>query len=201
MGAAVTLVDISTAALKRAEALVRSEPGKVVAIESDANPLPLPSGFATKVISTEVLEHVDDPKAFMAELVRIGRPGCFYLLSAPDAAGEEIQKHVAPDFYFKKPNHVRIFQRDEFAKLIEEAGLVIDQRSYYGFFWTMYWSMFWPLGVKGQAPRHPVLDNWVQTWNAVLAIPQGHKIQQLLNQILPKNQVIICRKPASDEKS
>jgi SAM-dependent methyltransferase len=197
--ASVTIVDISSQALERAKELVRSELGKVTAIESDGNPLALPEGFATRVISTEVLEHVDDPLAFTRELVRIGRVGCVYLLSVPDTVGEEIQKHVAPDFYFQKPNHIRIFQRDEFARLVEDAGLIIDRRAYYGFYWAMYWSMIWPLGVCGPDPRHLVLDNWVKTWAALLDSPAGPKVQELLNNVMPKNQVIIAHKPVSRE--
>src|SRR5882757_10102163 len=41
-------------------------------IVSDANPLPLPAGTATRVIASEVLEHVDDPKQFLEELIRVG---------------------------------------------------------------------------------------------------------------------------------
>lgn len=199
LGASVTLVDILPEALERAEKLAKLEPGSVTAIQSDGNPLPLSDSFASRVISTEVLEHVDDPPTFIRELVRIGRPGCVYLLSVPDAVGEEIQKKVAPDFYFQKPNHIRIFQRDEFTKLARDAGLIVDQQAYYGFYWALYWSMFWPLRVSGHDPRHPVLDNWIKTWTAVLDSPAGPRIQELMNQVMPKSQVIIAHKPASHE--
>lgn len=54
----------------------------------------------------------------MAELVRVGQPGAQYLLTVPDPVAETVQKNLAPDSYFQKPNHIRIFQRDEFEQLV-----------------------------------------------------------------------------------
>src|SRR5690606_7366173 len=50
---------------------------------TDCCPLPLESGFASRVISMEMLEHVEDPAAVLAELVRIGQPGALYLIAVP----------------------------------------------------------------------------------------------------------------------
>jgi len=60
----------------------------------DAAHVPLPDGYASRVICTEVLEHVDDPDKVMAELVRIGQPGALYLLSAPGTVSEKLQTKI-----------------------------------------------------------------------------------------------------------
>jgi ubiquinone/menaquinone biosynthesis C-methylase UbiE len=195
LGASTTIVDISANALTRATALLKSEPGVVTAIESDGDPLPLPTEFATRVICTEVLEHVDDPNKFLAELARIGKPGAKYLLSVPDPVAEEIQKHVAPEASFKKPNHIRIIEREEFSSLVTTAGLMVEKRDFQGFFWAMWWTLIWPLKLDIANPRHPLLDNWLNTWNALLDSPDGVKIKELLDHVMPKSQIIIARKP------
>lgn len=59
---------------------------------SNTLPLPLADGCASRVVCMEVLEHVDEPEAFMAELARMGRPGALYLLSVPAPVGEHLQK-------------------------------------------------------------------------------------------------------------
>ena len=58
---------------------------------SNSLPLPLTNGYASKVVCMEVLEHIDQPEPFMAELVRMGRPGTQYLLSVP----AQVDEHFA----------------------------------------------------------------------------------------------------------
>lgn len=56
----------------------RLAPGRTVA--GDGNRLPLPDDVADAVFSSNVLEHVPDPRTFLDEMVRITRPhGTIYL--------------------------------------------------------------------------------------------------------------------------
>ena len=157
--------------------------------------LPVADEIATRVICTEVLEHVDDPAQVMAELARIGKPGARYLISVPDALQENLQKEVAPDSYFQKPNHVRIIGRDEFEALVRDAGLVVEQHDYYGFYWSIWWAMFWTAKVDLSNPVHPLLDQWSRTWQALLETEGGMALKDKLDAFMPKSQVIVASKP------
>jgi SAM-dependent methyltransferase len=164
-------------------------------IVSDANPLPLPDGLATRVVCQEVMEHVDDPPQFIRELVRIGKPGAKYLLTVPDPSSEALQQRLAPECYWRKPNHLRIFGRDEFDALVRGAGLTIDWKGHYSFYWSMWWALFWagkgvPFGTSGT----PVLKYWNKTWAALMAAPGGAHVRQALNDHMPKSQIIIAHK-------
>ncbi len=173
---------------------------------SNSLPLPLADGCASKVVCMEVLEHIDHPEPFMAELVRMGRPGAQYLLSVPAPVGEHLQKGIAPASYYQSPNHVQIFTPERFAALVEDAGLVIEHRQANGFFWVMGMIFFWaseraagrdPGGAvrdRIQAPYPPLMESWARTWQDLLAQPDGHAIKQTLDQLMPKSQVIIARK-------
>ncbi|MHC8316997.1 class I SAM-dependent methyltransferase [Pseudomonas sp. LB3P31] len=174
---------------------------------SNSLPLPLADGCASKVVCMEVLEHIDQPESFMAELVRMGRPGALFLLSVPAPVGEHLQKGIAPTSYFQAPNHVQIFSPERFAAMVEEAGLVIEHRQASGFFWVMGMIFFWAseraagrdLGGavrdRIQAPYPPLMESWAKTWQDLLAQPNGLAIKQMLDQFMPKSQVIIARKP------
>ncbi|MDR6925325.1 class I SAM-dependent methyltransferase [Pseudomonas sp. BE134] len=174
---------------------------------SNSLPLPLADGCASKVVCMEVLEHIDQPEPFMAELVRMGRPGALYLLSVPAPVGEHLQKGIAPASYFQAPNHVQIFSPERFAALVEGAGLVIEHRQATGFFWVMGMIFFWASeraagrDLSGavrdhiQAPYPPLMEGWAKTWQDLLAQPNGLAIKQMLDQFMPKSQVIIARKP------
>ena len=195
-GAHVTVVDIDPQVIAAIEArLAETSPGRHASHVSDGNPLPLADAVATRVLCTEVLEHVDDPQQLLAELVRIGKPGALYLLTVPGALQENLQKHVAPPSYFQKPNHVRIIERSEFASMVSGAGLIIEEHTQYGFFWSIWWALFWACEVDLDKPSHPALDHWTEAWRAILALHQGPQLKQQLDQFMPKSQVIVARKP------
>jgi SAM-dependent methyltransferase len=195
-GAKVIAIDIDPQTIDNIRTrLDGNAPGGFQAHVSNANPLPLDDGVATRVLCTEVLEHVDDPDQVLRELYRIGKPGARYLLTAPDALQEHLQERVAPPIYFQKPNHIRIIERAQFVAMAERAGLIVEECAYYGFFWSIWWALFWSCKVDLSNPDHPVLNHWTEAWRALLATAEGKELKQKLDAFLPKSQVIIARKP------
>ena len=173
-GAHVVLADIDPGCIDAArQRLNETRARRTEAFVTDCDPIPLPDSYATRVVCTEVLEHVPDPGRMMAELVRVARPCALYLLTVPDPAAEAIQRSLAPETYWREPNHVRVFEREAFTTLVQSSGLTIESRSSYGFFQNIWWTMFWTCGTPLEAPPHPVLENWARTWNAMLDTPGG----------------------------
>lgn len=181
-------------------------------IVSDSNPLPIPDAYATRVIALEVLEHVDEPMSVMQELFRIGKPGALYLLAVPDAAGEKIQKLIAPTVHFERPNHIHIFERAQFEALVSNSGLVIDKKDTYSFYWCMWMLIYWAsLQATGESvagathdtinpPYPPLLNEWATLWYQLISMPHGPVIRRELDKLLPKSQVIIARKPMANSE-
>lgn len=195
-GAEIFFADIDPQKVAAVEQLLANTRARLVhPIVTDANPIPLPDARVNKIIAMEVLEHVDGPDMFMKEIVRVGAPGAQYLITVPDPLGESVQKKIAPPSYFEKPNHIRIFQRDEFELLVTRAGLIIEKRIYYGFYWSVWWCFFWACKQDLGPPWHPLLENWSRTWNMLLDTPEGSKIKKALDNTMPKSQAIIARKP------
>lgn len=199
-GAEVIFADIDEAKVAATEAALQgSEARKITPIVSNCAPIPLPSNYVDKVISMEVLEHVEDPAAVMAELVRVGKPGSMYLITVPDAEIENLQKNgLAPDEYFQKPNHIRIFARADFRELVNESGLEILKCDSFGFYWSMWWVFFWACKQDLAPPWHPLLKSWTNTWSELLTTPDGARIKRVLDDFMPKTQLIIARKPQTD---
>lgn len=195
-GAEVTFVDIDAERVRQTQQLLRDTPARGIhGLISDASPLPLPDNHVDKVVAMEVMEHVDQPAEFLAELVRVGKPGAQYLLSVPHITSETVQQHLAPAVYFEKPNHINIFSEDDFARLVRESGLIIEKQTNYGFFWSMFWAFFWTCNQDLNDPWHPLLQQWGRTWETLLAMPDGPRIKHALDQAMPKSQAIIARKP------
>jgi SAM-dependent methyltransferase len=195
-GASVTFTDIDPAVVATAQQNFDSlGSGKATGIVSDSCPLPIENESVTKIIATEVIEHVDDAQVFLNELVRVGKPGAQYFLTVPDAVSENMQLGIAAPAYFEKPNHIRILDRDSFQKLVTDAGLVVESHTHYGAYWTLWWLFFWNAGVDLANPSHPLLEAWTSTWEALLDTPQAMRIKRVLDNHLPKSQVILARKP------
>jgi ubiquinone/menaquinone biosynthesis C-methylase UbiE len=195
-GAEVIVADIDADKIAALAVRLRQTSARAITpLVTDANPIPLPDGRANKIIAMEVLEHVEDPAQFMRELVRVAKPGAQFLLTVPDPLGESVQKKLAPASYFEHPNHIRVFQREEFEQLILDAGLIIERRADYGFYWSVWWFMFWACKQDLSPPWHPLLESWTHTWNLLLAMPDGPRIKKALDEAMPKSQAIIARKP------
>ena len=161
---------------------------------SNCDPIPVRDGFASVVICTEVLEHVPDPVRLMAELVRVGAPGARYLISVPDPGSEAVQRKLADESFFRVPNHLRVFGRDEFVRLLLDGGLLIENIQGYGFFWSVWWAFYWSCEAAGLGREHPALIHWARAWTAILESPDGPKIKAALDAVVPKSQLIIARK-------
>jgi len=195
-GAKIILADIDPACIVEASARLNKRPNQppFETYVTDSNPLPIATGACTRIICTEVIEHVPSPEALLAELVRIGASGALYLISCPDPVVENIYKKVAHPSYFEAPNHLRILSHDNLTNYVENAGLEILSRGSYGFYWAMWWTLFWACNASTENPRHPVLDNWARTWQGLITQPDGHKIKHALDDVMPKSQIVIARK-------
>lgn len=63
-----------------------SFPGDARLIKADLNhtPIDLPAASADVVVAVETIEHLENPRAFMRELVRLAKPGGWVLVTTPN---------------------------------------------------------------------------------------------------------------------
>jgi SAM-dependent methyltransferase len=194
-GAEVIVNDIDAEAVATLFALLGGSPARAsMALPGDASRLDLPAGRVNRVVAMEMLEHVDDPVAVVAELVRVGTPDCRYLFTVPDPFGEGVHRVIGPPQYFEHPNHVRVFGRDDFDALLRDAGLVVERRFSHGFYGLMWWFLFWACKQDLYDPPHELLQQWERTWGTLLALPDGARIKAALDEVMPQSQVVIARK-------
>jgi len=204
-GAHVVFSDVDATKISALIEKAKESPArKVEGFVCDSMPLPLPDDYATKILSTEMLEHTSHPETIMAELVRVGKPGAQYLITVPDARSEMLQKPVANPVYFSEPNHIQIFDKADFVRLVENSGLKVERYDTWGFYWTVFMSLFWiihqqenfnrPVLDTIKPPYHPVLQSWSNTWAGLMELNGSEKLLASFDQYLPKTQVIIAGK-------
>lgn len=204
-GAHVVFADVEEAKIAALmEKIKTTRAKKVEGFVSDTLPLPLPDEYATKILATEVLEHTAEPEKIMEELVRVGRPGARYFLTVPDSRSELLQKPFANPVYFTRPNHIQIFNKERFVRLVENSGLKVERYETWGFYWTFFMSLFWLVHQKGDLqgavldaihpPYHPVLQSWSNTWAGLMELKGAETVMESFDQYLPKTQLIIAQK-------
>lgn len=102
--------------------------------------LPFPDHTFDKVILAEVLEHLDDDRAGLAEAVRVTRPGGLIVISVPNAnypfCWDPINKALEALFGTHIEEgplagiwalHVRLYTLDEIVALVEGVDLQIEE--------------------------------------------------------------------------
>jgi SAM-dependent methyltransferase len=213
LGAEVIAIDCDPGLVEHTAERMRGVPARAfrgVACRADEG-IPLPDGTASVVVCTEVLEHVPEPARFLAELARIGRPGARYLISVPDPASEALMRFLADPAYFEFPGHINVFGHGQLDRLIADAGLMVERRPSYpnNFYWAVHALLraaaegenCHPVGrmATPDAPKSPptVVEDWNRVWRAIEAAPLGGRVQEHLDALLPRSQVVIARKPAS----
>jgi ubiquinone/menaquinone biosynthesis C-methylase UbiE len=121
LGAATTVgTDLSLVALRHAR---RAAPPPPV-LSSVAETLPFADRTADLVISTEVIEHLDDDVAALREYRRVLKPGASIFITTSSYMFLWSEHDV-------RAAHRRRYRLHELGERFERAGLVVDRLSYY----------------------------------------------------------------------
>jgi ubiquinone/menaquinone biosynthesis C-methylase UbiE len=128
---AATLVgaDLVAAGLRRAHELVPD----AELVLADVCDLPLLDGVADAVVSANLLEHVPDDRAALAELHRVLRPGGLAAIVVPAGPGTY-------DYYDRFLGHERRYGRGELAGKAETVGFEVVRDAHLG---ALIYPAFW----------------------------------------------------------
>jgi SAM-dependent methyltransferase len=101
-------------------------------VDLDSGRVPLPDASVDAVVSAETIEHVENPRALMRELVRLVRPGGWVFVTTPNqlsaasllcllARGQFQYFQQAPGLY---PAHITALLEIDLRRIASESGLV-----------------------------------------------------------------------------
>jgi SAM-dependent methyltransferase len=76
------------------------------------------------VTSSHVLEHVHDPRAFLADSRRVLRTGGVLVITTPNARSELLGRHGRNWRGLEPPRHLILFNAENLARLASEVGLI-----------------------------------------------------------------------------
>ncbi|MEU1708650.1 HAD-IA family hydrolase [Streptomyces sp. NPDC005706] len=135
----VLRIDLTQAALRRGSALSGGLPGPA-SVQADAARLPLRDATSDLTLCAELLEHVPDPDAVLAELSRVTRPGGLLVLAVPNSVEATWPLFRGIQRKSFSAGHVREYTVDALAEAAERAGF---HRVSLGSRWFLfYWLAF-----------------------------------------------------------
>jgi len=164
---------------------------------ADAAKLPFADGSFDAVICSEVLEHVPDPDAALAEIVRVTRPGGQVALSVPRWWPEKICWSLSPEYSQTPGGHVRIFRERQLRDAAERTGLAIDARHWAHALHSPYWWLQCALWPNRDTSRRVALYRRFLEWDLLKRPLLTRVLDALLNPVMGKSLVLYFTRPAA----
>ncbi len=205
-GAVVTAADLDDEALAEVDGMARAMDdagevaggGRLEVRHADALTLPFSDGAFDVVIVSEVLEHIPDDRAAIAEIQRVVRPGGLAAITVPRRGPERICWALSEEYHNNPGGHVRIYRADELLGRLCDAGLVPRGRSYAHALHSPYWWLKCVVGVRRDDALLPGIYHRFLAWEMMARPAWSRHLERGLNPVLGKSLVLYMAKPAGD---
>jgi SAM-dependent methyltransferase len=174
----------------------------VGALRGDATSLPFADGTFDRVITSEVLEHIQDDVTAIAELARVLRPGGTLACTVPSWWPEKINWKLSDEYHAPKSvgGHVRIYSQTELEAKLRSAGMSVTGSHHAHALHSPYW---WLKCAVGPRRDDHVLVNGSKKfleWDIVKQ-PKSVKIaERALSPLMGKSLIVYARKEPLTQK-
>jgi len=121
----------------------------------DALALPYADDTFDLVVCSEVLEHIPDYRAALAEIARVLKPGGRFAASVPRAFPEWLCWRLAPGYPMTPGGHLRIFEETDLVADVAAAGFDFTGKSYAHGLHSPYWWL--RCAVWSRQDDHPLV--------------------------------------------
>jgi len=161
-------------------------------LRGDATSLPFPDATFDVVITSEVLEHIQDDVSAIAEMVRVLAPGGRFAATVPAWLPETINWKLSDEYHAPKSvgGHVRIYSRTELRSKLRSAGLTVDGYHRAHALHSPYWWLKCAVGPHDD--DHPAVARYRRflEWD-IIEQPTSTKIaERILSPVLGKSAVL-----------
>ena len=168
-------------------------------LRGDATKLPFADGSFDVVITSEVLEHIQDDVAAIAEMVRVLKPGGHFAATVPAWFPEKISWMLSDEYHAPKSEggHVRIYSSTELSAKLRTAGLDLQGSHRAHALHSPYWWLRCAVGPSNDG--HPAVATYRSflEWDIVEQPTSTRIADRLLSPILGKSCVHYATKHGS----
>ncbi|MFZ9930558.1 MAG: class I SAM-dependent methyltransferase, partial [Ilumatobacteraceae bacterium] len=170
----------------------------VGALRGDATRLPFADGTFDRVITSEVLEHIQNDVAAIAELARVLRPGGTLACTVPSWWPEKINWKLSDEYHAPKSvgGHVRIYSQTELEAKLRAAGMSVTGSHHAHALHSPYWWLKCAVGPRRE--DHSLVNGYKRflEWDIVKQ-PKSVKVaERALSPLMGKSLIVYARKNA-----
>lgn len=172
-------------------------------LRGDARRLPFADDSFDVVITSEVLEHIQDDVAAIAEMVRVLKPGGRFAGTVPAWLPEVVNWKLSDEYHAPKSpgGHVRIYSRTELRAKLVAAGLDVTGHHRAHALHSPYWWLKCAVGPTDD--DHPLVAKYRRflEWDIVEQPRSTRVAEKVLSPVLGKSAVVYATKPGTSGTS
>jgi SAM-dependent methyltransferase len=204
-GARIIALDYSLTELKDVASMfsamnqAREAPagGMAVTLNGDARRLPFPDATFDRIITSEVLEHIDEDVMALGELARVLKPGGTLAATVPTWFPEKICWALTDEYHapFVDGGHVRIYTEAELRTKVRAAGLTLQGIDHAHALHSPYWWLKCAVGPTDD--EHPLVKAYhrLLVWEMVENPLILRAVDRALNPVLGKSMILYATRP------
>ena len=168
------------------------------ALRGDATRLPFADATFDTVVTSEVLEYIQDDVTAIKELHRVLKPGGTLGVTVPTWWPEKINWMLSDEYHAPKSpgGHVRIYSATELKAKLRAAGLDVFASHHAHALHSPYWWLKCAVGPSRN--DHPLVARYRRflEWDIMTAPRSTRVAERVLSPVLGKSLIVYSRKAA-----
>jgi len=166
-------------------------------LRGDATKLPFEDNTFDCVVTSEVLEHIQDDVNVISELHRVLKPGGSLGVTVPSWWPEKINWMLSDEYHAPKSagGHVRIYSATELKAKLRSAGLEVTASHHAHALHSPYWWLKCAVGPRNN--DHSLVKKYREflEWD-IMTQPRSMQVaERALSPLMGKSFVVYSRKP------
>jgi SAM-dependent methyltransferase len=166
-------------------------------LQGDATHLSFPDNTFDRVITSEVLEHIQNDVGAIAEMVRVLKPGGTFAGTVPTWWPEKINWMLSDEYHAPKAvgGHVRIYSETELKAKLRSAGLDVTGSHHAHALHSPYWWLKCAVGPRREDSRAVNAYRKFLEWDIIKGPKSTRLAERLLSPVLGKSLAVYATKP------
>jgi SAM-dependent methyltransferase len=166
-------------------------------VVGDALNLPYADATFDCVIASEILEHIPEDDAAIAELIRVLKVGGTLAVSVPRWLPERVCWLLSDEYHSNEGGHVRIYQADKLRDKIASGGLDLTHTHHAHALHSPFWWLKCAVGVSNA--DHPAVTTYhkILVWDLMRRPKITRMAETLLNPLVGKSVAMYFNKRVS----
>ncbi|MBI3212287.1 MAG: class I SAM-dependent methyltransferase [Mycobacterium sp.] len=193
---AAELANVATMFEAMAQAGEVPESARAQAVVGNALELPYPDATFDVVIASEILEHVPEDEAAIAELIRVLKPGGSLAVTVPRWLPERICWLLSDEYHANEGGHVRIYKASELRAKIAGRGMAFTGSHHAHGLHSPFWWLKCAVGVEES--EHPAVTAYhkMLVWDMMQRPLLTRAAEAALDPLIGKSVALYFGKPA-----